>query len=295
MISTTLRAPAKLNLLLAVQSEVVGGKHLLTTVFVTIDLADVLTFSFDDSQPRALTLKMSGTSGVELPEIAPEDNIVYVAVETMERLSARRLEGQLHIHIEKHIPHQGGLAGGSTDAAATLRFIAGLWGMPLSDPLLATAAQKLGADVAFFLHGGCALMEGSGEKLVRRLPMPALDIVLVKPPGGVATGEAYRAFDANPQPVPRAEHLVSLLEAPGASPKHLAAALENNLYPAACSLMPTLGALISEIMEEWGVCAALLAGSGSVVFGVCENAEAAARVAARFAEQGYWTKACKTA
>jgi 4-diphosphocytidyl-2-C-methyl-D-erythritol kinase len=294
VITIVQQAHAKLNLLLGITPKLVDGKHQLTTVFTTISLADTLTFTFDDTAPRAITLEIASAPDLEPLTIPADQNIIYAAAETMERACGRSLRGHLHIAVRKRIPHQAGLAGGSTDAAATLRVIAGLWEMSLDDPLLDTAAQALGADVAFFLHGGCALMGGAGEKLIRRLPQPSLDLVLVKPAQGVSTSDAYRAFDADPQPAPSAESLVRLLETPSARPKDITGALANNLYPAACALMPALKGLVAAIEEQPGVRAALLAGSGSAVFGICENANAAEQAADTFRKQGYWARACTT-
>jgi 4-diphosphocytidyl-2-C-methyl-D-erythritol kinase len=294
VITTVQQAHAKLNLLLGITPKLVDGKHQLTTVFTTISLADTLTFTFDDTARRAITLEVTSAPNLEPLDIPADQNIIYAAAEAMERACGRSLQGHLHIAVGKRIPHQAGLAGGSTDAAATLRVIAGLWKMPLDDPLLVATAQALGADVAFFLHGGCALMGGAGEKLIRRLPQPALDIVLVKPAEGISTAEAYRAFDADPQPAPPAEPLVRLLATSGVRPKDLAGALANNLYPAACALVPALEGLVAAIERQPGVCAALLAGSGSTVFGICENARAAERAADTFKKQGYWARACTT-
>jgi 4-diphosphocytidyl-2-C-methyl-D-erythritol kinase len=327
LITATHEAHAKLNLLLGVTPEVVAGKHKLTSVFTTIDLADTLRFTFDGSRRRAITIELTSAPGIEPLGLPPERNIVYAAVEMMENVCDRPLKGYLQVAIEKRIPPQGGLGGGSTDAAATLRFIAALWEMAPTDPRVLQAATALGADVSFFLYGGCALMGGSGETLLRRLPPPELDLVLVKPAEGIATAAAYRAFDANPQPMPSVERLVRLLDAPAAplakaapstpaappaapasstaastppsispvSPGSIAVALANNLYPAACALMPGLEALVADIQRQQGVHAALLTGSGSTVFGVCEDSLAASSAAEYFAQKGYWAKACTTA
>jgi 4-diphosphocytidyl-2-C-methyl-D-erythritol kinase len=288
-------APAKLNLLLGITPQIVGGKHVLTTVFSAISLADTLTFTYDDTQPRGISLDVQASSDSAPLRIAFERNIVYKAVLAMEEFCGRTLAGHLRIVVDKRIPVQGGLAGGSTDAAATLKYLAGLWGIdPLSEPVLA-AASALGADVTFFLYGGCALMGGGGEQFIRALPQPKLDLVLVKPKGGVSTKAAYAAFDADPQPLPSAERLVNLLQDAGTPRQVLAQAFANNLYPAARSLMPELEALRAQLSAQPGIHAALLTGSGATVFGVCESAQVAARVAQHFSGQGYWTKACTTA
>lgn len=294
MMSLTLTAPAKLNLFLGITPQIVEGKHRLITLFSTIGLADTLTFSYDESQSRKITLDLVSDASITALDLPLEHNIVYKALLLVEELCGRTLDGHLHIAIDKRIPSEGGLAGGSSDAAATLKFMAALWSLdPLGDVVLA-AARLLGADVTFFLYGGCALMGGSGEQLIRALPQPKLDLVLVKPEGGVSTKAAYAAFDADPQPLPSVDGLVELLEDGGASTEELARAFANNLYPSACSLMPQLEALVAEIAAQPGVHAAVLTGSGSTVFGVCENAQAAKRAAQRFTEQGYWTRNCTT-
>jgi 4-diphosphocytidyl-2-C-methyl-D-erythritol kinase len=286
-------APAKVNLLLGVSTQVVEGRHRLDTVLSTIDLADRLLFTFDAKSARRVTLRLDTALGIDSLELPIEQNLVYRAVEALERSSGRRLEGHLDIVIEKHLPIEAGLAGGSSDAAATLGALATLWGLePLEAPLLA-AAHQLGSDVAFFLHGGCALMGGAGEMLVRRLPMPSLDLVLVKPAQGISTAAAYAAFDNDPQPAVEAARLVELLEAKAAAPQ-LASALANNLYPAAQSLLPEVGELIDELRAAPQVHAALLTGSGSTVYGVCKSAKAAAALAQHFIHQGHWAQPCKT-
>lgn len=294
---TTLSIPAfaKLNLFLGVMPRFTAGKHLLLTVFSTISLADTLSFTYDESQPRGIDIELIVARDLDPLTISLDHNIVYKAVLAMEEFCGRTLKGHLGIVIDKQIPTEGGLAGGSTDAATTLKFLSDLWDIdPLSEPVLA-AARMLGADVTFFLHGGCALMGGAGELLIRTLPQPKLDLVLVKPEGGVSTREAYAAFDANPQPIAEVEQLVELLENTDSSRHELAQAFANNLYPAARSLMPALDALVSQLAAQPGIDTALLTGSGSVVFGVCESTQVAARTAQYFVEQGYWAKACTMA
>jgi 4-diphosphocytidyl-2-C-methyl-D-erythritol kinase len=295
MIRLVLKAPAKLNLLLGITSDTVEGKHLLTSVFSTINLADKLVFAFDGSQARKITLEVISSSDIKPLNLPMEENIVYRAILAMEEFCHRRLDGHLHIVIEKSIPSEAGLAGGSTDAAATLKVLANLWDIdPFSKPVL-TAARWLGADVTFFLYGGCALMGGGGEHFIRALPQPRLNLVLVKPEGGISTKAAYEAFDADPQEMPPVERLLFLLENNTGMPLlALARSFGNNLYPAAASLMPELKTLVSELSARPAIEAALITGSGSTVFGVCETGMAARNAARHFAELGYWTKACTT-
>ncbi|MDR2586976.1 MAG: 4-(cytidine 5'-diphospho)-2-C-methyl-D-erythritol kinase [Coriobacteriales bacterium] len=292
--AVTLKSPAKLNLLLGVTPQIVAGRHLLTSVFTTISLADTLTFCFDGTRERLVTIEVVSDPAIPPLNLHTEDNIIYQAVQALEGSCNRELGGHLHVMVEKRIPSEGGLAGGSSNAAATLKMLAGLWGLKSHSEKVLNAARLVGADVPFFLYGGCALMGGNGGELVRGLPQPALDLVLVKPPVGVSTGKAYEAFDADPQPLPPLERLIALLDTPGAAPWLLAQEFANNLSRAACSLAPELEEIIGELAAQPGVYTAQLTGSGSTIFGVCESTALAAGLARYFTQQGYWSIACST-
>ncbi|MDR3316272.1 MAG: 4-(cytidine 5'-diphospho)-2-C-methyl-D-erythritol kinase [Coriobacteriales bacterium] len=288
-------APAKLNLLLAVEPEIVGGKHRLTSVFTTISLTDTLTVVYDKNEPRAAAIDLRCEPGLEPVALPMEDNIVYRALRAFERAKGSLLQGSFAVRLDKRIPAEGGLGGGSTDAAAMLRVLTALFGCEAE--VLQQIARSLGADVNFFLQSGCALMGGDGSEFIRSLALPELQLVLVKPEGGVSTAAAYAAFDADPQPAPAVAPLEALLQASAAAPvepntiAQIAELFTNNLYPAACALKPELADLAANLQEQPGVLKALLAGSGSVVFGVCADAATAARVAQSFTAQGYWAKA----
>jgi 4-diphosphocytidyl-2C-methyl-D-erythritol kinase len=205
-----------------------------------------------------------------------------------------------HITVEltKHIPSQAGLGGGSADAAATILALAELCGLsPVEDAaFLQAVAASVGSDVPFLLSGGCALMGGFGDMLERRItrPDPPLDLVLVKPEGGVSTAAAYRGFDAAPAPAASLQALLTALEGPDASPQSIAPHLANNLETAAATLLPAIPALKAELSAQPGVLAVLLCGSGSTVFGLCENRTAAEAAAAHFAKTGLWSRAVTT-
>jgi len=296
MNSFTLKAPAKINLLLAVSSSVIEGKHQLISIFSTISLSDRLTYSYDSDRGRQITIDVINAPGITPLDITVEQNIVYKAVIALEENLQTKPEGHLGITLEKMIPHEGGLGGGSSDAATTLLALCKLWG--IEDPHHAapvlSAAKSLGADVPFFLTGGCALMGGYGDQLQQTLPQPQLDLVLVKPAAGVSTGSAYAQFDADPQPMPPSELLVNMLKAKDTPSKTLASQLSNNLSKAACSLLPELAILLQELSARDGVYRALIAGSGSTVFGVCESQDAAEKTAVHFRENGYWAVAATT-
>lgn len=292
--SAALRSPAKLNLMLGITTNILEGKHELKTIFTTLDFADNMVFYFDGSQPRDIALELSSGPDIEPLSILSEDNIVYKTVILFEEIIGKKIEGHLHIKIDKLIPHEAGLAGGSSNAATTLKVLADIFDIPLlSAPVLETA-KILGADVSFFLYGGCALMGGFGQELLRALPKPKLDLVLVRPKKGISTKEAYAAFDADPHPMPEYEELLRLLAAGMASPKKVAKNLANNLAPIANLLVYDILNLTNKLKSTQGVYNAMLAGSGSTVFGVCDSLQTAQQVANRFKEQNYWALACTT-
>jgi 4-diphosphocytidyl-2-C-methyl-D-erythritol kinase len=285
------RAPAKVNLLLGVKPGLVDGKHELVSVFATLALADVLTFVWDEGAATGLTTTYA--PGIEALDIdaAPENNIVMRTLRAMEAAFGREA-GAVGITLEKHIPAQAGLGGGSSDAAATIRALARHWGEGVLDARCLAVAREMGADVAFFLYGGCALMTSYGDVLERRLPLPSLDVVLVKPQAGVSTAAAYAAFDAGPPPMPDVAPLLQALE--DADVDAIAAAMANNLAAAAEGVCAEIPVLVRDLERHDGVVHALLSGSGSTVFAICGSAAAAQDVAAAFAARGYWTCATMT-
>ena len=363
-ISLTLSAPAKLNLSLIVKPEVVQGKHLLDSVFTTLDLADRLDFNYQpDSQP-ALRIKMDYAANLPALRLAQPKNIVYQALRTFEDKFACSLNGNLTIHVTKNIPSQAGLGGGSSDAAAVLIAMQQLLGITVDAQELRLLAAKLGADVAFFLEGGCAQMGGFGDKFIKRLTLPELNIVLVKPRQGLSTARVYKEFSLESEfrtncdiidqetelgfnnplidysiespptssiaespltgysaesphasysaitPLSSIDPLLELLgssvlqnvssEQPTTADKQatftkdLAAVLTNNLTPAAVRLLPEIASLLSTLTEQAGIHKALLAGSGSTVFGLAESREDAQKAASLFSARGYWTAVCRT-
>ncbi len=291
--SFSLKSPAKLNLFLGITPKIVDGKHQLTTIFTTIDLADTLTFTYNESSERKITIEVINNPGIEPLSIPSEKNIAYKAVAALEETANKKLQGHLHIQIDKHIPHEAGLAGGSSNAATTLKALAQLWSIdPLSKPVL-EAAKNLGADVTFFLYGGCALMGGAGEQLLEVLPKPQLNIVLVRPNGeGVSTAAAYAAFDANPHQASEVIGLTKLLKAKNSSSKDIASRFANNLAQAAESLLPQIAEITRQLETSTGVYKAMLTGSGSTVFAVCESAQTAKQISNKFTKAGYWAKEC---
>jgi 4-diphosphocytidyl-2-C-methyl-D-erythritol kinase len=175
-------APAKLNLFLHVTGRRPDGYHEIQTAFQLVDLADALHFV-----PRAdgEIRRLSGPAGVP----ASDDLSVRAARRLME--AAGRAPG-IDIRLDKHIPVQGGLGGGSSDAATTLVALNEIWGLRLPVDELAGIGLTLGADVPLFVHGRSAWGEGVGERLTP-LELPERHYAIVFPGVGIPTAEVFQA------------------------------------------------------------------------------------------------------
>lgn len=280
-------APAKVNLHLAIGALRPDGYHDATTVMQSLNLHDVVYLRRkmpDDADPTRPTTRLVACGDVAIPDVPSEKNIATKAVLLLAERIGREGAG-LEIRIEKNIPAEGGLGGGSSDAAAALLGAAQLWDVNQEDQVIERVARELGSDVAFFLHGGCARCEGTGEVFVRTLQPSKAPVVLVKPDSGVSTAEAYRAFDEDPQPIP-ANVVDNLLEAQAADD----IVPFNNLAAASEKLMPELADVRLWLEAQAGVRSVLLCGSGATTFAVCSDFAVACRVAAEAAKKGWWTR-----
>jgi 4-diphosphocytidyl-2-C-methyl-D-erythritol kinase len=218
---SVVRAPAKLTVTLRLTGVRSDGYHLIDAEMVTLDLADELTFRH---AADATTLVMSGPFGHGLPTDA--SNLIARALHEAGR--------HAHVHVVKNIPAQGGLGGGSADAAAALRW---------ADCTDLSVAVAIGADVPFCVIGGRARVTGIGE-IIEPLPPVRRGFTLIVPPVGVSTIAAYKAWDA--LGAPRSEG-------------------PNDLEPAALVVAPELVRWRDRIKEAAGF-APTLAGSGSTWF-----------------------------
>ena len=259
------RAHAKVNLDLRVLGTRPDGYHELRTVFQTIELHDLLTAQ---TKAGAFVLKCR-TPGVPLDE----RNLVWKSAAALWKALGRA--GDPHdtvVTIEKHIPAEAGLGGGSADAAAALQILARLWGgAPLS--LLREVAGGIGSDVPFFLSGGTALGLGRGEEIYPLVDLPRHWVAIVRPPFGVSTAEAYTWYDEDRAAgvrEPRGD--LQILPVPWPS---RAAQMVNDLEPTVMRRHPEIGAVKAGLREA-GAVAAAMSGSGSAVFGLFRTRPAAA-------------------
>jgi 4-diphosphocytidyl-2-C-methyl-D-erythritol kinase len=265
---------AKVNLYLAVLGEYPDGYHRIDTVLQAVSLADRLTFErLPDGRLEVTTDAAGVPSG--------SGNLVWKA---LQRLQAAHAVGQgMRVHIEKRIPAQAGLGGGSSNAACGLAVANRLWGLGLSAPELEQLAAGLGADVPFFVRGGAQRCEGRGEILTPLEPLPDATLVIVKPPWGLDTASVYRAHSAGLT----SKYAATRMVLDGLAKRDRAGVSRstfNDLESAAQCLRPDAG-MIKAWMTDAGLAGVILSGSGSAWFGFCPGAREAARVQAAARER----------
>jgi 4-diphosphocytidyl-2-C-methyl-D-erythritol kinase len=175
-------APAKLNLFLHVTGRRSDGYHELQTAFQLIDLCDTLDFELDG---EGRIERVAGN-----PLVAAEDDLVLRAARLLQRRSGVRLGAR--IALRKRIPLQGGLGGGSSDAATTLVALNELWGLGVGVDELASLGLELGADVPVFVRGRSAWAEGIGEDLLP-IDLPQRWFVIIRPAVSVSTASVFQA------------------------------------------------------------------------------------------------------
>jgi len=252
------RVPSKINLHLHVGPVRADGYHELVTVYHAISLHDELSARRGDR----LTLTMEGEGAGELT--LDDDNLVLRAARALARHTRR--EPVARLHLRKQIPVAAGLAGGSADAAAALVACDALWGTELGRDELAKVARGLGSDVPFLVLGGTALGTGRGERVSPVLASGhSWHWVVAVPHGGLSTPTVYRELDrlrdygAAPAPVGAPDRLLAALRQ--RDPLVLAAALANDLTPAALSLRPELRHTL-DAGRDAGALACIVSGSG---------------------------------
>ena len=306
MIDLRVLAPAKVNLFLGIGEKRDDGYHDALSILHALALHDTLVFTavpegafvqglmrddgtFDletiDEEGLHVGVDIKWCEGMEPQEIPLADNLVAKAALELARACGFPWKGYLRIGVEKHIPAQAGLGGGSSNAAATLVGCAQLWGIDIEDPRVEEVARSLGADVAFFLKGGCGAYGDRGDAFLRSLRSRKDSVLLVIPEGGVSTGAAYNTFDENPQDIP-ADLRKQADEADWAA--HVP--IFNNLAPAAEALLPELVKVREWAQAAEGISDVLLSGSGSATFCVCEDLQTAFKLAVEARSCGWQTR-----
>jgi len=253
-----------LNLCLGVTGRRADGYHLLDTVYHELALHDDVAVHLTDG---GVTVGVTADQGGLLVP-ADESNLAAQALQSV--LNHLGLSSGFHVEIHKRIPSGGGLGGGSSNAAASLRIANALLGDVLSDEVVAKLAIGLGADVPFFLAGGSQRGQGVGEELAP-LEVAGQHFVLILPPYGCATAEVYKNY-ARMLAAKGAEDTVPRNTAFQGGGGVMASGLYNDLEQAAEQLSPQLGRLRRAVRAA-GYERVRMTGSGSTLFVICRDPE----------------------
>jgi len=253
-------ARAKINLTLHVGAAAGDGYHPLSSSVVFADAADIVTAQAADR----FSLTISGPFGEGLR--ADEDNLILRAA----RFAHAQLGGpELKFHLVKNLPVSSGMGGGSADAAAAMRHVAGFAGRNVAD---LKNTQQIGADIPVCLLSRTSLMQGIGEDVT---PMPGQGRhygVLANPGLPVSTGKIFQAFDQGPAGDLAQPTRSGLIEA--------ARAGRNDLQPIACELQPEIVRVLMELAVQSGVKLSRMSGSGASCFAIVEDMQSAQNIKA---------------
>lgn len=254
-----IKTRAKINLTLDVLAKRKDGYHEVEMIMQSIDLYDELEFKITQGDI------LIHCDHSEVPE--DEKNIVYTAAQQLKR--EYNIDKGVEISIHKNIPVAAGLAGGSSNAAGTLKALNQLWELNLPLNTLMELGGRIGADIPFCLLGGTVLAKGIGDRLRPLSPLPTTWLVLVKPSFSVSTSWAYQ--NINFDKGLRHPNTKKVLEAikkgniEGVMPY-----LENVLEGVTANAYPEIN-IIKNLMLNLGARGVLMSGSGPTVFGICKN------------------------
>ena len=276
MSPVTVRAYAKINLSLRITARRPDGFHEVQTILQSIDLFDRVRC---ERRRGAFTVRCA------VPGVPTDrDNLIWKAAERLLMAAGAGTEPRdAVVTLDKRIPMEAGLGGGSSDAAAALFGLRRLWRLAVSDDGLYDVARSLGADVPYFLTCGTALGLGRGDEIYPLVDLPRLWCVVVVPSFGVSTRDAYGWWDLKPKSA------VTYVRRPS---EHLRSALPwlpvepvNDLEAVVIERHPMIGHLKRRLQHEGAILSAM-SGSGSAVFGVFSSQRLAAAVATGLRRSG---------
>lgn len=261
MKSIKVKTPAKINLTLEILNRRPDGFHDLQSIMQTISLYDYITINAEPSSVTQITL--SGTSNA-----IPYDskNLAYKAC----ALFLEKIEGnfKIHIHIEKNIPIEAGLAGGSANAAGVFYGLNKIFNNVFTSDELIELCAQIGSDVAFCLFGGTSLATSRGE-ILKKVDTPSIKLLLIKPKTfGISAKEAYQKFDAL-KAKSKLNSTFNMLMAIN-NKQDITPFLINDLEKAIDKDYPQIRQL-KEYMLKLGCKNTLMSGSGSTVFGLLDD------------------------
>ncbi|MFC2470693.1 MAG: 4-(cytidine 5'-diphospho)-2-C-methyl-D-erythritol kinase [Lachnoanaerobaculum gingivalis] len=265
------KAFAKINLCLDVLRRKENGYHEVEMVMTNVDIFDVLEIK--ELEEKKILLKSYNT------DLAmDETNLIYKAIALLQKETGKTFG--VEVLLEKNIPMEAGMAGGSADAAATLKAINELFALGVSDERLLELGASLGADIPFCIMGGTVLASGIGEKLRRLSPLPKMKLLIVKPKAGLSTKKVYESLDIDGLNKAGFIHkdvgeMVSVIESDEADKtkiEKIAVRLNNILEVPSIRLLPLIADIKQKMLDN-NCLGALMSGSGTAIFGIYENDE----------------------
>ncbi len=249
---------AKVNLYLKIGKKLGSGYHNLLSVMQKIELGD--NMAIDPINEDRIIVECTNK------ELENESNLVYKAAQLLKK--KYKIKHGVKIFIEKNVPLEAGLGGGSSNAATTLLNLNKLWGLKLKENQLMEYASQLGSDVPFFMGENAALVEGIGDKIKRIKKSFSINIVLINPGFRVSTKWAYGAFDRQKPRIKTKADINSLVKA---IERKDIREIANNLHNDFETIVTKKYKVINQIRENLlrnDALNALVSGSGPTVFGI---------------------------
>ncbi len=286
-------APAKVNLYLHVLGRRADGYHELDSLVAFASVGDRLTIrpitkaALADAPDDGPQLTITGPFADALAREGHANNLVTRAAVAFARICGQ--SPRVRIALEKNLPITSGIGGGSTDAAACLRALARLWGVPTDHPSLYELGLRLGADIPVCLAKRPAYFGGVGDRLAPAPPLPETHIVLVNPGVPVPTPAVFKALQSNFSGAAR------FTQAPAdtAELATLLAERGNDLARPAAIIAPVITEILEALAATPGCLLARLSGSGPTGFGLYATAAEAEAAAQRLARPGWWVRAAR--
>ncbi|MDE6026372.1 MAG: 4-(cytidine 5'-diphospho)-2-C-methyl-D-erythritol kinase [Lachnospiraceae bacterium] len=276
-ITKTYTAYAKVNLALDVLGKRPDGYHDVRMIMQNLNIFDELEFTvsekksgedFSSSKAENYNIEIE-TNKPELP--TDESNLIYKAILLM--FKEYNVSGDVHVKLTKNIPIEAGMAGGSSDCAATLKAINDIFSLNATTDDLMKLGVKLGADVPFCILGKTALSEGIGEILTPVTGLPDCSVLVVKPPIGVSTALIYNNIKCDELTSrPDTDGMLQALEDHNII--KVASTMENVMETVTTNLYPEINQ-IKAAMKKYGALNAIMSGSGPTVFGIFTDSEKA--------------------
>lgn len=280
MESIKVKASAKINLSLDVVGRKPDGYHLIESIFQSVDIYDIITVSKTDTGIH-LTCSQPG-----IP--CDSRNIAYKAAKLF--LDKTGIKSGINIHIEKHIPSQAGLGGGSSDGAGVIYAMNTLFGTNIDICDMAKLGAKISADTAFFIYGGTAFVQGIGEIINPMRLLPPIELVIAKGKSGISTPEAYKLIDELSEPNHINTHKLLKAIDKGKFMNHCDCC--GNIFEQVTAVNDVFD--IKKRMIANGAENAVMSGSGAAVFGIFKDSGSADKCAEKLNKIYPFSVHCQT-